>query len=385
MPKPLIRPKPLAQQIEDVAASSPQQVEPEDAKKADWRSTISTGSTILDKAISGGKTKYGGIPGGFIIEISGPNSSGKTTLLGELWGNSQRAGGECRFNDPEHRLDASYCETFGIRVSQEGIEHSETVTDVFDTLIGPVENKSVGSRSVNKRDHKQAWMPDPSRINFLGVDSLAALASRIEVEQGDKMGQKRAKDFSEGFRVAKGHVSRHNIIMACSNQVRTDIDSGRDKPTGGLAIGFYCSIRISLFVTEILRKEVELGAGGKGRTEKVAYGMKVLATVFKNSLGVPLRQAPLRLIFNYGLDDIGANLQWLRDHGAFDLPDPKTGTMKLAGSYHVGGKKFLSLDAAIKAVEDGNLEQVIRDQVVDLWDAIEAQVTPHRKGKVRDG
>ena len=383
MPQPLSRPKPLVQQIEDAAASPPQQAELEDAKKADWRSTISTGSTLLDKAISGGKCRYGGIPGGFIIEVSGPNSSGKTTLLGELWGNAQRARGECRFDDPEHRLDASYCETFGIHVSQEGIEHSETVTDVFDFLIGPVEGKSIGSKSVNKRDHKKAWAPDPSRINFLGVDSLAALASRMEVEQGDKMGQKRAKDFSEGFRVAKGHVSRHNIIMACSNQLRSDMDTGRDKPTGGNAIGFYCSVRISLQVVEILRKEVELGAGGAKRTEKMAYGIKVLATVFKNSLGVPLRQAPLRLIYNYGLDDIGANIQWLRDHGAFDLPDPKTGTMKHAGSYHVGGKKYLSLDSAIKAVEDQNLEQVVRDQVVDLWDAIEVQVAPDRKEKVR--
>ena len=380
MPQPLVRPRPLVQQIEEAAEAPPQQVDPQDEGKADWRRTISTGSTLLDKAISGGKCRYGGMPGGFIMEGSGPSSSGKTTLLGELWGNTQRAGGECRFDDPENRLDASYCETFGIHVNQDAIEHSHTVTDVFDFLIGPVEGKSAGSKTVNKRAHDKAWSPDPSSINFLGVDSLAALASRMEVESGDKMGQKRAKDFSEGFRVAKAHVSNHNIIMACSNQLRIDMDTGRAKTPGGEAIGFYCSVRISLFVTEILKREIQLGAG---RKKILPYGMKVLATVIKNSLGVPLRQAPLRLIYNYGLDDIGANLQWLKDHGAFDAPDSKTGKMKEASSYHVGSKKYVGLELAIKAVEEQNLEQVVRDQVCDLWDVVEAQVAPVRKEKVR--
>jgi len=381
MPKPVRRATKIAQTVEKSAHTPPQQIVQE---KADWRETISTGSLLLDKAISGNKTRYGGIPGGFLVEIFGPNSVGKTTLLGELWGNAQRAGGECRFDDPEHRLDADYCKTFGIKVNQEDIGRPETVEEVFDTLIGPVESRSVGSTVKNKRNTDKAWKPDPSKINFLAEDSLAALAGRMEMEQGDKMGSHRAKEFSEGLRLAKGHISKYNIIMACSNQLRIDIKSGAKKPTGGEAIPFYASVRISLklaYPKSQLIKKIKLGPAE--REEERIYGILVEATVVKNSLDAPYRSAPLRLLFNYGVDDIGANLQWLKDHGAFDSIDERTGKVTKASSYQVGDKKYVSLEAATKAVEDQNLEQEIRDLVVDLWDEIEDQIRPKRKEKYR--
>lgn len=376
-------PAQVAQQVAETAQTPPQQVEPSDADQADWRQTISTGSLLLDKAISGNKTRYGGMPGGFVMEIIGPPQAGKTTILGEMWGNAQRAGGECRFLDPEYRLDASYCEQFGVKVGQEDIDHPNTVDDVFEFLAGPIESKSYGSTVKNKRNKDKAWSPNPDTINFLGVDSLASLASRMEVEQGDKMGMRQPKDFSTGFRVAKKHIGHHNIIMACSNQLRTNTDTGRDTSPGGNAIGHYSTIRISLRIVKILTNKVKV----KGREVEMSYGKLVKATVFKNSLDVSPRSVPLYLIDHYGVDDIRANLQWLKDNGGFDeqVEDPKTKkvTWKEAASYRVGGKKFMGLDLAVRAVEEQGLEQEIRDQVVELYDYIESQIQVPRKGKVR--
>ena len=352
------------------AMTQPAQVEP----VVSWRDTVSTGSLLLDLAISGGRTRYGGLPGGILVEVFGMPSMGKTTILAETIGNAQRLGGEVRIKDPEARLDAAYCKLMGVRFDPSWYSCPDTVTDVVEGVIGPLAASGQGT----KRDTSLAWCPDPSHINVEAVDSLAALSTRLEMESGDKMGQRRAKEFSEGLRLVCRHIQKHNILFLCSNQVRENVEGFGEsyKSPGGMAIPFYSSCRVRLREVGKLRYEVAVGK----IKERRPYGVEVEAYVYKSSLDAPHRTALLRIIYGYGIDDIGANLQWLKDRGAWvgngeisAVPDT---------SYAVGGKRFRSLERAVKAAEEGGLEVEIREQVVALWQKIEG-LLPKRQPKRR--
>jgi len=379
-------PAQVAQQVAENAQAPPQQVE---KGLTDWTVTASTGSTLLDKAISGLKCRYGGLPGRMIVEISGPPGSGKTTIMAEILGSVQRLGGEVKIDDPEARLDEQYCHKMGVHLpmvkakDKDGSDilipdpdvysQPDTVTDVIEGIVGPLE----AYEGKTKRNKTKAWRPDPGHINGRGTDSLASLSTKMEMEQGDKMGQRRAKELSEGMRVIARHIHHYNILLVFTNQLRDNVDGGQWAPKkitpGGNAIPYYASVRIMLSSMGKLRKD----------SKSDPYGKMIKAEVSKNSKDIEWRSAPIYLIFGYGIDDIRANLQWLKDNGAFDEPDPKTGVMKKAGSYRVGDKKYISLDLAVAAVEEQNLEQEVKDMVVDLWDILEAEKRPNRKEKAR--
>lgn len=366
--------KPLPDQIRD-AASAPAQIH---ERPIVFDQLVSTGSILLDLAISGGVSRYGGLPGRIIVQCYGPNSTGKTTLMAEVLGHVQRAGGQYRVRDPEARLNAAYCHTFGVKLKQDEIERTGTITDMFEGLIGPLETKS----GKTKRNTDKVWAPHPGKINIYAVDSLAALASKMEMEQGDKMGQKRAKDFSEGFRQISDHIYDHNILMFCTDQIRdkgTDFMGNVVQDTGGgNAIGFYASLRIRLRKIKDLVKEIQLP--GMDKSEKHVTGIEVEAFIKKPCADRPSRKVPIRIIFNYGLDDIGANLQWLKEHGA--MSEHPTDPEKKAG-YVIGDRNFVSLDAAITHVEAEGMEDAVKEAVVEVWNKIEDQVRPQRKEKVR--
>ena len=361
----------LVEQIKGIAMTAPQQFD----KPIDWSKTVSTGSTLLDKAISGLKCRYGGLPGGILVEISGPPGSGKTTIMAEVVGSVQRIGGEVRIKDPEARLDPDYCLQMGVKFDQEYYFRPDTVTDVIESIIGPLVIK--GGKT--KRDHDQAWCPNPDFINCEGVDSLAALSTRMELDQGDKMGQRRAKELSEGLRIIARHIKNYNILMICTNQLRENVDAGPFAPKmitpGGHAIPFYASIRIQLRIV------------GKIMRGNHIIGKNIEAFINKNSCDIEWRTAPIRLVFGYGVDDIGANLEWLKSVGA--MSEHPTEPSKKALGYVVGNKYFPqnmpsgALDSAIKYVEDNNLEQDIKDWVVDVWDELEKNVRVLRKEKIR--
>lgn len=365
MPKP---PKSLPEQIEDSVKSPPQQYED---PPVDWeKPTINTGSTLLNLAISGLKTKYGGIPGGVFVEIFGPSGLGKTTIAGEIAGAGQRAGGEVIFDDAEHRLDPSYCKTMGIKYDPTKFNYPETVTDLEEAMIGPIETEGTGRFKKEKRNFDKAWKPDPSQINVRCVDSLSALCSRMERDQGDKMGKKRAKDFHQMFRLIKGHLYRQNIILVATNQI---IQSDNTNPyvsntTGGNAIIFYASIRI------------ELRPKGIIKSGDILVGKRVEAFILKNSVDIEWRTAPIFITFGYGIDDIRANLVYLKESGAME--EHPTDPTKKAG-YVIGDKNFIGLEQAIKHIEDNDLEQDIRDWVVEVWNEKEKKARPERKEKIR--
>jgi recombination protein RecA len=374
MPTPVPKPKSefsppniievVAYQVEQSAQIPPQQVK----KERSWKKTLSTGCLLLDLAISGGKTKYGGIPGGTILEIYGENSSGKTTILGELWGSAQRAGGETKFLEPEAKIDVDYLRTFGIEVKLADIIRPSTVTEVEYFMIGALETTGSGKTASTKRSLDKAWRPEPENINYAGLDSIASLASETEMLRGDKMGQKKPKDMSEMFRRISDHIARYNIIFACSNQVRVNNDNGVLEPTGGVATSFYTTVRIGLFKGKDLTKDAKLEGQEDKHKDVLVYGQDVYFYILKNHLDNPRRKGKLRMIFNYGIDDLGTNLEWLSTHG---------------GVPELAGKKYAApFPHALKWCEENNLENEVREHVVERWRKLEDQ-RPTRKNKVR--
>ena len=212
---------------------------------------ISTGCTLLDLAISGGKTKNGGIPSGIMVEIYGPAGGGKTVLLTEIAGYIQRAGGKVRYEDPEARLDETFAKMFDLdTLGDFEYDQPDTVSELFDSLT--------------------QWEPEPEKgvVHGIFADSLAALSTDLEMEKGDKMGMRRAKEFSEGCRKFARILKQKDFLMVCSNQVRTG-EMGQDVTPGGKAIGFYASLRIRLKKVEKLFQEKTFKAGKAKKIKKV--------------------------------------------------------------------------------------------------------------------
>ena len=314
---------------------------------------ISTGSTLLDLAISGGRKRGGGIPAGIFVEIFGPNSAGKTVLLCEIAGEVQRQGGEIMFQDTEGRLDLQFADIFDAKISDKNYANPKLVKEMFQSV--------------------EDWEPKekPNVVNGIFIDSLAALSTSLEMDnkEGDKMGMKRAKDFSEGFRKACLILSEKNRLMVASNQIRDNTDQGGITVTapGGRAPGFYASLRLRLMNPKELRDKKTIHGKETSRT----YGISTEIKVFKSSVWKPYRTANVYIVFDYGVDDIRANLQFIKDFTSNKI-------------YTIGGENLnKSMDISIGMIEDGGLEKQLKEEVIDLWEEIESKFKKERKPKRR--
>lgn len=305
---------------------------------------VSTGSTLLDKAISGGRHPEGGIPGGTVIEVFGPEGIGKTAIVAEICGSAQSQGGDVKFNDPEARLDREYAEIYGMSLPEGKYARLHYVNEIFDDIVD--------------------WdPPNKNVINVYGCDSLAALVTELEMsDSGDKMGMRRAKEFSQGFRKISTLIAEggHKLLV-CTNQIRSG-DSGITTP-GGWAIRYYSSIRLQikyLFApgkSKYLEETIDVGR----KKLKKTIGINCEVYVVKNSKDDPYRKAPISIVFGYGIDDIRANLQYLKD---------MTGAKK----YECGdGTEYQSMKNAISYVESAGTELKLKEKVLDMWDEIEEQ------------
>jgi len=317
----------------------------------DFGQVISTGSTLTDLAISGGRIRGGGIPGGIFMEVFGPESSGKSALLCEIGGNIQRQGGLIQYHDPESRLDRQFSQMFGVSIDDENYHQPNTVTQVF--------------KSINN------WEPLPNdkRIHGIIADSLAALSTDMEMEkeEGDKMGGRRGKEFSEGFRKAARLIKDNNYLLACSNQLRdtfASIGAKKESP-GGNAIKFYASLRLTTRILKYIRKTIIV----HGKDVERVLGVNIEIKVVKSSVWKPLRTAPITILFDYGIDDIRQNLQFIKDY--------------TSNTIYTLGKDNLSksMDEAIKIVENDGLESKLKEEVIDLWESIEEKFKVERKPK----
>jgi protein RecA len=318
----------------------------------DFGTIINTGSTLLDLNISGGRVRGGGLPGGILVEVFGPSSSGKTVLLSETAGAIQRQGGELIFNDPEARLNKRYAKLFGLELEDKDHLKPNTVPEVFSAV--------------------RKWKPTPSGvIHGIFADSLAALSTDEEMDKdkGDKMGMRRAKEFSEECRKTCRILSENNYLMMCSNQVRVNIGGGDWAPKyttpGGEAIGFYSSLRLQTSITKKIEKEKTINS----KEVKRIIGVRINVSVFKSSIWKPFRAAPATIIFDYGIDDIRENLQFIKDHTKNTI-------------YSLGGHQIdKSMDTAISWIEKHQLEQDLKEEVINLWEEVESKFDQERKPK----
>ena len=361
--------KPNDTNISDqVKAHANKPSEPEEKEyEGDPSRIVSTGSTLLDLAISGGRVRGGGIPVGILVEIFGPNGTGKTTLLCELAGAVQRQSGEVMFHDPEGRLNEEFAKIFDFHPEQATMSMPDTVPEVFKPI--------------------RKWQPESDGPNAIFADSLAALSTDLEMENedGDKMGMRRAKELSEECRKTCRILSQQKWLLVCSNQVRVNAKAGQFQEQyttpGGESIPFYASLRLKTKNFGKIKRTRTI----RGNEVERAIGVNVGIHVYKSTVWKPYRDATVPIIFDYGIDDVRANLQFVKQYGKKLKTTDDKGKQKDYTGYHVRDEELgNSIEGAIAKVEDQDLERELQEETIEVWQELESKFETERKPKRRD-
>jgi len=239
-----------------------------DAPVAEIKS-ISTGSLLIDEAIG-----VNGLPCGRIIEVFGPESSGKTTLTLQTIAQAQLAGGVCAFIDAEHALDPKYAEKLGVNINDLIIsqpDFGEQALDIAEMLV----------RS--------------NAVDVIVIDSVAALVPKAELEgeMGDTHVGLQARLMSQALRKLTSIVHKSNTILIFINQIRQTISGlsfgPKETTSGGKALKFYASVRLDIRKIASLKKN------------EVHFGNRVVVKVVKNKVAAPFKSVEIDLLFNEGM------------------------------------------------------------------------------------
>jgi recombination protein RecA len=253
-------------------------------------SAIPSGALSLDLALG-----VGGFPRGRIVEIFGPESSGKTTLIYHVLAQAQKAGGICAFIDAEHAMDPAYAKRIGVDVDELLVsqpDHGEQALEIADLLI----------RS--------------GAIDVVAIDSVAALTPKAELEgaMGDQTVGLQARMMSQAMRKLAGNLNRTGTLCMFTNQIREKVGVMFGSPEtqpGGRALKFYSSQRLDIRRIETLKEGVE------------AVGNRVRVKVVKNKVAAPFRQAEFDIEYGMGISaegcllDLGLEHDMVQKSGSF--------------------------------------------------------------------
>ena len=289
--------------------------------------TISTGSIALDLALG-----VGGLPRGRIVEIYGPEASGKTTLALHVLAEAQKAGGQVAFVDAEHALDPTWAEIVGINLDELLLSQPDTgeqALEITETLI-----RSGG-------------------LDVIVLDSVAALVPKAELEgeMGDAVMGMQARLMSQALRKLTGAISKSKTILIFTNQIRQKIGVMFGNPettSGGLALKFYSSIRIDVRRIEIL-KDGDMAIGSRHRVR-----------IVKNKVAPPLRVAELDIMADEGISRAGGLLDVAVD---FALIEKKGSFFNYNGKVLAQGREGAKSVIREKRKFAKELEKRIRDAV----------------------
>lgn len=252
--------------------------------------TVSTGSLTLDKALG-----IGGLPRGRVVEIYGPESSGKTTMTLQVIAEVQKAGGVAAFIDAEHALDPQYAQKLGVNLEELLISQPDTgeqALEIADSLV----------RS--------------GAVDVVVVDSVAALTPKAEIEgdMGAQLPGLQARLMSQALRKLTGHVQKTNTLVVFINQIRMKIGVMFGNPettTGGNALKFYASVRLDIRRTGAIKKGDEV------------VGNETRVKVVKNKVSPPFKEANFEILYGQGVNrmgellDLGVGLGLIDKSGAW--------------------------------------------------------------------
>jgi recombination protein RecA len=286
---------------------------------------VPTGSLALDVALG-----IGGLPRGRIIEIFGPESSGKTTLTLHAIAEAQKAGGVCAFVDAEHALDTNYAKRLGVALDDLLVSQpdcGEQALEIVDTLVRT------------------------GAIDLIVVDSVAALTPRAEIEgeMGDAHMGLQARLMSQALRKLTAVISRTRTVVIFINQLRQKIGVVYGNPettTGGNALKFYCSVRLDIRKKKPIKRGEEM------------IGSEVKVKVVKNKLAPPFREAEFEILFGQGVNKLG------------ELVDTaeKLGIMEKSGTWYSlldGTKLGQGRDKVVAHLDERPaLQQQLRDALI---------------------
>jgi protein RecA len=341
----------IKRRIQDVAKGLVATKEPEE-KPLNMAKVISTGSTLLDLAISGRIRRGGGIPGGILMELAGLPMGGKTTILGEMCADAQSKGGRADIGDAERRMTTEFIKSMGIQITEDNLHYPQLIKEAQELIMSSPDSEN-GS------------------INLVAIDSVAVLLSELEDEKGDKRGSTRAKEMHQLCRKAKAIISDPTRLVVFTNQVQDVQDpmpgQAKTKTAGGYAIPFLASLRLA--VTQIGKVEKAIKLSGKDL--KRAIGVHSKVKVVKSSIDAPYREADIYIIFDYGIDDIRANLIYIKENSA-------------QTTYWAVTDSFNSLDKAIHYIEENNLQGQLKDATINMWTEIDEKFQTERAPKVRN-